>query len=77
MDYAERVAAALRAAGIRAEVDTSRERMGAKIREAQLQKVPYMLVVGARRSGGHGQRAPAQRRGSGRPTAGRPDRPDA
>jgi threonyl-tRNA synthetase len=45
--YAERVRAALKAAGIRAEVDTSRERMGAKIRQAQLQKIPYMLVVGA------------------------------
>jgi threonyl-tRNA synthetase len=47
MAYAERVRAALKAAGIRAEVDTSRERMGAKIRQAQLQKIPYMLVVGA------------------------------
>jgi threonyl-tRNA synthetase len=38
----------LQAAGLRAEVDESRDRMQAKIRNAQLQKVPYMLVVGKR-----------------------------
>ena len=38
----------LAAAGFRAEVDGRQERMNAKIRDAQLQKVPYMLVVGNR-----------------------------
>ncbi|HKV43070.1 MAG TPA: threonine--tRNA ligase [bacterium] len=46
--YARRVQEALRARGIRAEVDHSSERTGHKIREAQLMKVPYMLVVGNR-----------------------------
>ncbi|HKS70728.1 MAG TPA: threonine--tRNA ligase, partial [Ktedonobacterales bacterium] len=45
-EYAERVRAALEAAGLRAEVDLRKERMNAKVRDAQLQKVPYMLVVG-------------------------------
>lgn len=44
--YAEQVAAELRAAGLRVEVDASNERMNKKIRSAQLQKIPYMLVVG-------------------------------
>jgi threonyl-tRNA synthetase len=47
-DYAYEVRAALAAAGLRAEVDSGTDRMGAKIRHAQLQKVPYMLVVGDR-----------------------------
>ena len=46
--YARRVQDALRGAGIRAGVDASSERTGHKIREAQLMKVPYMLVVGNR-----------------------------
>ncbi|HNS39485.1 MAG TPA: threonine--tRNA ligase, partial [Promineifilum sp.] len=46
IEYARGVAVALRAAGIRVSVDESSERMNKKIREAQLQKVPYMLVVG-------------------------------
>ena len=45
-EYAESVAERLREAGLRAEVDTRHERMNAKVRDAQLQKVPYMLVVG-------------------------------
>ena len=44
--YAREVEQRLKAAGIRAEVDGSNERMQAKIRSAQLQKIPYMLVVG-------------------------------
>jgi threonyl-tRNA synthetase len=44
--YAEQVAARLKEAGLRAEVDDSSDRMGNKIRKAQEQKVPYMLVVG-------------------------------
>ncbi len=46
VDYAREVAAELKAAGIRVTVDESSERMNKKIREAQLQKTPYMLVVG-------------------------------
>ena len=45
-EYANQVLAQLKAAGIRAELDTRSERMNAKIRDAQLQKIPYMLVVG-------------------------------
>jgi threonyl-tRNA synthetase len=44
--YAGEVAAALRAAGVRAGVDGSQDKLGAKIRLAQVAKVPYMLVVG-------------------------------
>lgn len=44
--YARQVAAELRALGMRVEVDSSGSRMNAKIRDAQLQKIPYMLVVG-------------------------------
>ena len=46
VDYASEVADKLRAAGLRVEVDDSNEKLGAKIRDAQLQKVPFMLVVG-------------------------------
>ncbi len=45
-DYAGRVLETLKEAGIRAEIDVRGERMNAKIRDAQLQKIPYMLVVG-------------------------------
>jgi threonyl-tRNA synthetase len=48
IDYALSVAEQLRVAGLRAEVDTSSERMRAKIRNAQMQQVPYMLVLGDR-----------------------------
>jgi threonyl-tRNA synthetase len=48
LDYAGQVAAQLAAAGLRAELDQSSEKLGYKIREAQMQKVPYMLVVGGR-----------------------------
>lgn len=47
-DYAQEVAAELASADVRAEVDTRSERMNAKIRDAQLQKIPYMAVVGDR-----------------------------
>jgi threonyl-tRNA synthetase len=46
--YAEEVRAKLAAAGLRAEVDARQEKIGYKIREAQLQKVPYMLGAGDR-----------------------------
>ena len=45
-EYAHKVLAQLKAAGIRAEIDLRGERMNAKIRDAQMQKIPYMLVVG-------------------------------
>lgn len=45
-DYAAEVAKKLTAAGIRVETDTRNEKIGYKIREAQLEKVPYMLVLG-------------------------------
>jgi threonyl-tRNA synthetase len=48
LDYGHEVLGELRAAGFRAEIDARSERMNAKIRAAQLQKVPYMLVVGDR-----------------------------
>jgi threonyl-tRNA synthetase len=48
LGYARRVAEALREKGIRVEVDATSERTGHKIREAQLMKIPYMLVVGDR-----------------------------
>jgi threonyl-tRNA synthetase len=46
MDYARQVESQLKAAGLRVEIDERAERMNAKIRDAQNQKVPYMLVVG-------------------------------
>jgi threonyl-tRNA synthetase len=48
VEYADRVADELRAEGMRVELDSRSERMQAKIRDAQMQKVPYMLVVGDR-----------------------------
>lgn len=45
-EYASKVQKVLKAAGVRAEVDKHSERMNAKIRNAQVQKIPYMLVVG-------------------------------
>ena len=46
LDYAASVQKALSASGLRIEVDSRRDRMNAKIRDAQMQKVPYMIVVG-------------------------------
>jgi threonyl-tRNA synthetase len=46
VDYATGVTAQLKAAGLRVELDHSNEKLGAKIRLAQLQKIPFMLVVG-------------------------------
>ena len=47
-DYGKKVLDALHEAGIRAEMDTRSEKIGYKIREAQMKKIPYMLVVGAK-----------------------------
>ena len=50
LPYAATVRDQLRAAGLRADLDERQEKIGYKIREAQLQKVPYMLVLGDRES---------------------------
>jgi len=47
-EYAQKAASLLREAGLRVEVDQRGERMNAKIRDAQNQKIPYMLVIGDR-----------------------------
>jgi len=44
--YAQEVAERLRAAGLRVEADLAADKLGAKVRRAQLEKIPYMLVVG-------------------------------
>jgi threonyl-tRNA synthetase len=46
MDYAESVQKQLRKAGVRVEIDDRQEKIGKKIRDTELMKVPYMLVVG-------------------------------
>ncbi|MFU1795528.1 threonine--tRNA ligase [Paenibacillus azoreducens] len=46
IDYAYQVKKSLEEAGIRAEIDIRNEKLGYKIREAQLEKIPYMLIVG-------------------------------
>jgi threonyl-tRNA synthetase len=48
LDYAADTARLLKDGGLRAEVDLRDEKMGAKIRDAELEKIPYMLVVGPR-----------------------------
>ena len=45
-EYAKKVAAELESAGVRVETDLRNEKIGYKIREAQLKKIPYMLIVG-------------------------------
>ncbi|MGH9678682.1 MAG: His/Gly/Thr/Pro-type tRNA ligase C-terminal domain-containing protein, partial [Candidatus Acidiferrales bacterium] len=47
-DYAAQVTGKLKAAGIRAHLDSRNEKLQAKIRDAQLQKIPYMLIVGGK-----------------------------
>jgi threonyl-tRNA synthetase len=47
-DYVEEVARQLRRAGLRVETNTRGDKIGAKIRNAQLQKIPFMLVLGDR-----------------------------
>jgi threonyl-tRNA synthetase len=47
-EYAESVAAELRKAGLRVDVNVRSDKIGAKIRDAQLQKIPFMLVLGDR-----------------------------
>mgnify|MGYP001054568380 CR=1 FL=1 len=50
--YAKTVQADIQAAGLRVELDDSSDRMNAKIRSAQLQKIPYMLIIGDREVAG-------------------------
>ena len=47
-EYAHKVMAQLKEEGIRVEIDDRSEKMQAKIRDAQMQKIPYMLVIGGR-----------------------------
>jgi len=51
--YAQQVDLELRQAGLRSQVDASSDRLNAKIRNAQLQKIPYMLVIGDREAEKH------------------------
>jgi threonyl-tRNA synthetase len=51
-EYARKVEAQLKEAGMRVEIDTRAERMNAKIRDAQMQKIPYMLVMGDKEAAG-------------------------
>jgi threonyl-tRNA synthetase len=46
MDYAYEVKNALRAKGVRVEVDDRQEKIGKKIRDTELLKIPYMLIIG-------------------------------
>ena len=61
--YAETVAARLRAEGFRVEVDDRPERMRLKIRQAELRKVPYMLVVGGKEAASNSAAVRAHGRG--------------
>src|SRR6185295_10673644 len=47
-EYADKIATELRAAGLRVEANRRSEKIGAKIRDAQMQKTPFMLVLGDR-----------------------------
>jgi threonyl-tRNA synthetase len=53
VNYCIEVQARLKKAGLRVELDQSEDRMNAKIRKAQMQKIPFMLVVGDREQEGN------------------------
>lgn len=53
LDYAKEVQEQLKAAGLRVDLDTRNEKIGYKIREAQMQKIPYMLVLGDKEVADH------------------------
>lgn len=53
LPYAENVIQQLGQAGLRAKIDARKERMNAKVRDAQLQKVPYMLIIGDKEESSH------------------------
>ena len=61
-DYATKVYEQLRAAGVRVQIDLRNEKLGFKIREAQMDKTPYMLVIGDREMN-DGMVAPRHRSG--------------
>jgi threonyl-tRNA synthetase len=63
LDYAREVAAELDKAGLRADVDDRKEKVNYKIREAQLQKIPYMLVVGDREAADRAVAVRSQKKG--------------
>lgn len=52
--FAEKLLASLRNAGVRVNADFRNEKLGLKVREAQLEKIPYMLIIGDRESEGEG-----------------------
>ncbi|HYM60597.1 MAG TPA: threonine--tRNA ligase [Thermoanaerobaculia bacterium] len=52
LDYGRQVAAKLQGAGLRVETDESNEKLGAKIRKAQIEKIPFMAVVGEKEAAG-------------------------
>jgi threonyl-tRNA synthetase len=52
--YAQRELKRLRAAGVRAEIDLRSDKMNAKIREAEMQKIPYMFIVGQKEEDSNG-----------------------
>lgn len=52
VDYAKQVASELRLAGIRVEIDEENEKIGYKIRKAQLEKIPYMAIIGEKEKDG-------------------------
>ena len=75
VEYARRAVARCAAAGFRVEVDERTESIGRKIRDAELRKIPYMLVVGDREAeAGTVVRAPAPRGRPGRAVARRRSR---
>lgn len=53
LSYANKILETLKASGIRAEIDTRDEKLGYKIREAQMDKVPYMVIVGEKEHANH------------------------
>ena len=63
LDYAREVVKVLEEAGLRAEVDDRQEKVNYKIREAQLQKIPYMLVVGDREASDRAVAVRSQKKG--------------
>jgi threonyl-tRNA synthetase len=63
VEYAQHVRQELAAAGLRVEVDSRQEKINYKIREAQLQKVPYMLVTGDREAADHAVAVRSRARG--------------
>ena len=68
--YAHELVERLRAAGVRAEADARADKIGYKVREHSLRKVPLLLAVGAREQGRpHGEPAAARRHGADRPVA--------